>query len=76
MSKKSKFLSYLQLLMFGNYVFIILLVFSCSLHKNLIEHLNAEIVLSTIPKISVALHWLKATFLYVRIMKNPAFYGK
>ena len=47
-----------------------------SLHKNLIEHLNAEIVLGTIPQLSVALDWLKSTFLYVRIMKNAEYYGK
>ena len=44
-----------------------------SLHKNLIEHLNA---VGTIPQLSVALDWLKSTFLYVRIMKNAEYYGK
>lgn len=46
-----------------------------SLHKNLVEHLNAEIVLNTITDISVAVEWLKYTFLYIRVMKNPAHYG-
>ena len=46
-----------------------------SLHKNLIEHLNAEIVLHTISDISVAVEWLKYTFLYIRVMKNPKHYG-
>ena len=47
-----------------------------SLHKNLIEHLNAEIALGTIPHVPVAIEWIKATFLYVRILKNPRHYGK
>ncbi|CAB4028021.1 probable ATP-dependent DNA helicase HFM1 [Paramuricea clavata] len=46
-----------------------------SLHKNLIEHLNAEIVLNTITDVSIALEWLKSTFLYIRILKNPTYYG-
>ena len=47
-----------------------------SLHKHLIEHLNAEIVLNTITDISVAVEWLKYTFLYIRVLKNPQHYGK
>ncbi|KAK3095140.1 hypothetical protein FSP39_010742 [Pinctada imbricata] len=46
-----------------------------SLHKNLIEHLNAEIVLHTINDISIAMEWIRYTFLYIRIMKNPRHYG-
>ena len=46
-----------------------------SLHKNLIEHLNAEIVLQTITNISEALEWLKSTYLYVRVKKDPKHYG-
>ena len=46
-----------------------------SLHKNLIEHLNAEIVLQTITNISEALEWLKSTYLYVRVTKDPKHYG-
>ncbi|CAH1800548.1 unnamed protein product [Owenia fusiformis] len=46
-----------------------------SLHEHLIEHLNAEIVLNTITDISVALEWIRSTFLYIRIMKNPKHYG-
>ena len=46
------------------------------MHKNLIEHLNAEIVLQTItPDISEALEWLKSTYLYVRVTKDPKHYG-
>ncbi|XP_022802309.1 probable ATP-dependent DNA helicase HFM1, partial [Stylophora pistillata] len=46
-----------------------------SLHHHLIEHLNAEIVLNTITDVSIALGWLKSTFLYIRILKNPTHYG-
>ena len=46
-----------------------------NLHDCLIEHLNVEIVLNTIKSISEAVHWLKSTFLYARILKNPNYYG-
>ncbi|KAL7984928.1 hypothetical protein Chor_003498 [Crotalus horridus] len=46
-----------------------------SLHKHLIEHLNAEIVLHTITDVNIALEWVKSTFLYIRALKNPAYYG-
>ncbi|XP_041348113.1 probable ATP-dependent DNA helicase HFM1 [Gigantopelta aegis] len=46
-----------------------------SLHKNLIEHLNAEVVLHTITDIALAVEWIRHTFLYVRVMKNPRHYG-
>ncbi len=45
-----------------------------SLHENLLEHLNAEVTLSTITDVSVALEWLKFTFFYVRVRKNPKHY--
>ncbi|GFN76875.1 ATP-dependent DNA helicase mer3 homolog, partial [Plakobranchus ocellatus] len=45
------------------------------LHKNLIEHLNAEIVLQTISDMSLVVEWIRHTFLYVRVMKNPRYYG-
>lgn len=47
-----------------------------SLHAHLIEHLNAEIVLGTIADVSVAIEWLRSTFLYIRVMKNPKHYGE
>lgn len=46
-----------------------------NLHKLLSEHLNAEIVLRTITDLNVAMDWLRMTFLYVRCIKNPKFYG-
>ncbi|XP_062373208.1 probable ATP-dependent DNA helicase HFM1 isoform X2 [Sardina pilchardus] len=46
-----------------------------SLHLNLLEHLNAEIVLHTISDVNMALDWIRSTFLYIRAMKNPAHYG-
>ena len=39
------------------------------------EHLNAEIVLNTIRDVSIALEWAKSTFLYIRMLKNPKYYG-
>lgn len=45
-----------------------------SLHLNLCEHLNAEINLGTITSNSGAIDWLKKSFLYVRIQKNPKYY--
>ncbi|XP_065890770.1 probable ATP-dependent DNA helicase HFM1 isoform X2 [Dysidea avara] len=51
-------------------------VIESNLHKNLIEHLNAEIVLHTITSVPIALEWIKSTFLYIRIKQNPSHYGK
>lgn len=45
------------------------------LHKHLIEHLNAEIFLGTIYDITVAMNWIRSTFLYVRACKIPQNYG-
>lgn len=45
-----------------------------SLHLHLAEHLNAEVVLQTITDISMAMAWLKSTFLFVRALKNPKHY--
>ncbi|XP_075471666.1 putative ATP-dependent DNA helicase HFM1 isoform X2 [Ascaphus truei] len=46
-----------------------------SLHRHLIEHLNAEITLHTITDVNIALEWIRSTFLYIRTLKNPAHYG-
>jgi replicative superfamily II helicase len=46
-----------------------------SLHKSLVEHINSEITLRTITDVDTALRWLRSTFLYVRISRNPAFYA-
>ncbi|KAF8254053.1 putative DEAD/DEAH box DNA helicase [Wilcoxina mikolae CBS 423.85] len=45
-----------------------------SLHENLVEHMNAEIGLCTITNVETAKQWLRSTFLYVRLKKNPQFY--
>lgn len=50
-------------------------VIESHLHKNLGEHLNAEIALSTIKDASHALRWLKSTYFYVRCLKNKSRYG-
>lgn len=49
-------------------------VLESSLHKNLLEHINAEIGLGTFKNVDGAIDWLKSTFLYVRIKQNPVFY--
>ena len=37
--------------------------------KNLIEHLNIEIILHIITSVPIALEWIKSTFLYITIKK-------
>uniref|UniRef100_A0A8C5R4H0 Probable ATP-dependent DNA helicase HFM1 n=1 Tax=Leptobrachium leishanense TaxID=445787 RepID=A0A8C5R4H0_9ANUR len=45
-----------------------------SLHRHLVEHLNAEITLHTITDVNIALEWIRSTFLYIRALKNPSHY--
>ncbi|KAM3313402.1 hypothetical protein ACQJBY_032793 [Aegilops geniculata] len=40
-----------------------------------VEHLNAEIVQLTVSDITLAIEWLKCSYLYIRIKKNPEHYG-
>ncbi|GAA6001199.1 hypothetical protein JCM10207_007458 [Rhodosporidiobolus poonsookiae] len=47
---------------------------SC-LHKSLTEHVNSEITLQTITDVPSALHWLRSTFLFIRIAKNAPYYA-
>jgi ATP-dependent DNA helicase HFM1/MER3 len=47
---------------------------SC-LKDNVAEFLNAELVLQTVKDVSQSIAWLKTTFMYVRIRKNPKHYG-
>lgn len=47
---------------------------SC-MHRNLIDHLNAEISLGTITDAATARRWLSSTFLYVRLKENPDYYN-
>ncbi|KAF9265706.1 P-loop containing nucleoside triphosphate hydrolase protein, partial [Marasmius fiardii PR-910] len=46
-----------------------------SLQNNLAEHLNSEIGLGTITSVTSAKEWLKSSFLYRRIQKNPSHYS-
>jgi ATP-dependent DNA helicase HFM1/MER3 len=46
---------------------------SC-LHLNLAEHLNSEIGLGTITSIDSAKRWLRNSFMFHRIRKNPNHY--
>ena len=43
--------------------------------QNLPDSLNAEIVLGTINTVKDAATWLGYTYLYVRMLRNPALYG-
>ena len=49
-------------------------VLESSLHLHLPEHLNSEIALGTITSIDTAREWLRNSFLYRRLRKNPAHY--
>lgn len=51
------------------------LIVDSHLHENMVEHLNSEIVLQTVSNEVVAMQWLKSTYLYVRMCKNPEKYG-
>eukprot|EP01061_Rhynchopus_euleeides_P045577 TRINITY_DN8255_c1_g1_i1.p1 TRINITY_DN8255_c1_g1~~TRINITY_DN8255_c1_g1_i1.p1 ORF type:complete len:1912 (+),score=925.93 TRINITY_DN8255_c1_g1_i1:147-5882(+) len=46
-----------------------------SLHKNLHEHINAEIVAGTISKRQDTVDYLTWTYLFRRLYKNPTYYG-
>lgn len=46
-----------------------------SLHRNLVEHLNSEICLRTITDLESARDWLRHSFLFRRIQKNPQHYN-
>ncbi|KAF9075685.1 Sec63 Brl domain-containing protein [Rhodocollybia butyracea] len=50
-------------------------VVESSLHKNLSEHLNSEIGLGTITNVNSAKEWIKSSFLFQRIQKNPMHYS-
>ena len=45
-----------------------------SLHLHLLEHLNAEIVLKTLRDVGMVLEWIKSTYFYIRVLKNPQYY--
>ncbi len=47
---------------------------SCLL-ATLPEHLNAEVVLGTVQDIPAAVSWVKSTFLFARVYRNPQHYG-
>lgn len=45
-----------------------------TLLDNLMEHLNAEVVLGTVTSIQTAFEWIKSTFFYVRAQQAPNHY--
>lgn len=50
-------------------------ILESTLHTNLAEHLNSEIGLGTIRSISTAKAWLRGSFLFQRLQKNPNHYS-
>jgi ATP-dependent DNA helicase HFM1/MER3 len=50
-------------------------ILESSLHANLSEHLNSEIGLGTITSVISAKEWLRGSFLFQRIRKNPKHYS-
>lgn len=50
-------------------------VLESSLHLTLSEHINSEIDLGTITDLESAKSWLRGSFLFQRIRKNPNFYA-
>ncbi|KAG5354056.1 hypothetical protein C0989_009754 [Termitomyces sp. Mn162] len=50
-------------------------ILESTLHTNLAEHLNSEIGLGTITSISTAKTWLRGSFLFQRLQKNPNHYS-
>lgn len=50
-------------------------IIESSLHRNLVEHLNSEVSLGTIASINLAKDWLRSSFLFQRIRKNPNHYA-
>ncbi|KIM49392.1 hypothetical protein M413DRAFT_107246 [Hebeloma cylindrosporum] len=50
-------------------------ILESSLHVNLEEHVNSEIGLGTITDIDSAKNWLRSSFLYQRMKKNPDYYS-
>ncbi len=49
-------------------------VLESSLHLGLPEHLNSEVALGTITDTDTAKQWLRRSFLYRRLQKNPTHY--
>lgn len=45
------------------------------LHQGLVEHLNSEVVLKTVDSVSTAIDWLRKSFLYICLQRNPTHYG-
>ncbi|KAG6898259.1 hypothetical protein C0992_000704 [Termitomyces sp. T32_za158] len=50
-------------------------ILESTLHTNLAEHLNSEIGLGTITSIPTAKAWLRGSFLFQRLQKNPNHYS-
>ena len=68
MTEMSKRRQYEQLMMGSSVV-------ESSLQDHLYEHLNAEIILGSINSVEQASDWIKSTYLFMRLRRNPRHYG-
>lgn len=50
-------------------------VLESNLHKNLVEHIASEVSLGTITDMVTAKTWLRNSFFFQRIQKNPSHYA-
>ncbi|KXS15072.1 P-loop containing nucleoside triphosphate hydrolase protein, partial [Gonapodya prolifera JEL478] len=50
-------------------------VVESQLHEDLVEHLNAEVCLGTINSLPRAISYLRQSFFFIRLRKNPPKYG-
>jgi len=50
-------------------------VLESSLHVNIVEHVNSEVGLGTITDIESAKAWLRNSFLFQRLQRNPKHYA-
>ncbi|THH19463.1 hypothetical protein EW146_g1691 [Bondarzewia mesenterica] len=50
-------------------------ILESSLHLNLVEHINSEVGLGTITNVETAKEWLRNSFLFQRVKKNPGRYA-
>jgi ATP-dependent DNA helicase HFM1/MER3 len=46
-------------------------ILESSLHTNLVEHLNSEVVLGTIRNLETAKEWIRHSFMFRRFAQNP-----
>ena len=50
-------------------------VIESSMARTLAEQLTVEVVLRTVTNLDTAVDWISSTFMFIRILSNPEFYG-